>query len=103
MKKNDFILVIVILVLAGVAFFAYRHFNQQSAQMICVTVDGKTYGTYSLHTDREILINKTNMLVIKDGKADMKEAKCPDQICVNQKAICESGESIICLPNRVII
>ena len=103
MKKNDFILALIILVLAGVAIIGYQHFNKHPAQMICVTVDGKIYGTYSLQTDQEILIHKTNKLVIKDGKADMMQANCPDQTCVNQKPIQKSGESIICLPNRLSV
>ena len=33
----------------------------------------------------------------------MIEADCPDQICVNHLAISRDGESIICLPNKVVI
>ena len=45
----------------------------------------------------------TNVLVIRDGKADMKEADCPDKLCVHQKAISAENESIVCLPNRVVV
>ena len=41
--------------------------------------------------------------MIEDGKADMVWADCPDKLCVNQKAISREGESIICLPNKVVI
>jgi len=41
--------------------------------------------------------------VIRDGKADMKEADCPDKLCVHQKAISAENESIVCLPNRVVV
>ena len=33
----------------------------------------------------------------------MKEADCPDQICVRHKAISKSGESIVCLPHKVVV
>ena len=33
----------------------------------------------------------------------MESADCPDQICVRQKAISKEGESIICLPNKVVV
>ena len=33
----------------------------------------------------------------------MKSADCPDQICVHQRAISKNGESIICLPNKVVV
>lgn len=41
--------------------------------------------------------------MIRDGKADMKEADCPDKLCVHQKAISAENESIVCLPNRVVV
>ena len=40
---------------------------------------------------------------IKDGEADMISADCPDKLCVHQKAISKDGESIICLPNQVVV
>ena len=33
----------------------------------------------------------------------MIEADCRDQLCVNQKAISADGESIICLPNKIVV
>lgn len=44
-----------------------------------------------------------NLLVIKDGKASMKEADCPDKICVAHKPICKKGETIVCLPHKVVV
>ena len=45
----------------------------------------------------------TNLLVIKDGKADVTEADCPDKLCVHQKAISKTNETIVCLPNKVVV
>lgn len=71
-----------------------------------VTVDGALYGTYPLEIEQEIAIEKdgvvTNRLVIRDGVADMIEADCPDKLCVHQKAISKTGETIVCLPNKVV-
>ena len=33
----------------------------------------------------------------------MIRADCPDQLCVKQKAVSKNKESIICLPNKVVI
>ena len=33
----------------------------------------------------------------------MKEAGRPDKLCVKQGEISKAGESIICLPNRIIV
>ena len=40
---------------------------------------------------------------IKDGTVDMVEASCKNQICVHEGKISRSGQSIVCLPNRVSI
>ena len=33
----------------------------------------------------------------------MIEADCPDRLCVKQKAICKNGETIVCLPHKVVV
>ena len=73
---------------------------------ITITVDGKEYGTYSLFQEQTITIGEgetKNIIGIKGGKAYMKEASCPDQLCVDQNEISFDKEAIICLPNKVVI
>ncbi|OYP37556.1 hypothetical protein CG709_05765 [Lachnotalea glycerini] len=41
--------------------------------------------------------------MIKDQKAKMEEANCPDKLCVHQKSIDKTGETIVCLPHKVVI
>ena len=103
MKKSDWILVVVILVLAGVSFLVYTNLGKQNAGIVKVTVDGEVFGTYSLKKEQEIVINDTNYLVIKDGQADMIKADCRDQICVDHITISKNKETIVCLPNKVIV
>ena len=40
---------------------------------------------------------------IKNGKACVISAACPDRICMHTPAISKSGESIVCLPARVSV
>ena len=103
MKKNDWILVAVILVLAVIGFIIYTNLGKQTAGIVKVTIDGEVFGTYSLEKEQKIKINDTNYLLIKDGQADMIEADCPDQICVEHISISKNKETIVCLPNKVII
>ena len=42
-------------------------------------------------------------VTIENGKADMISADCPDKLCVNQHAISSNGETIVCLPNKVVV
>ena len=52
---------------------------------------------------RSCLNNGTNTLVIEDRAAWMEDALCPDHICVDMGKIRYSGQSIVCLPNRVVV
>ena len=74
-----------------------------------VTVDGKLFETYSLNEDKTVEIRtgengeNSNLLVIENGRAFVKTATCPDGICASHKPIFRDGESIVCLPHRVVI
>ena len=95
-KKKDAVLILTVLLIAGAAFGVH--------DIVTVKVDGKVTGTYPLAKDQKIRINGgTNILTIKNGKAKMTDADCPDQLCVHQKAASKNHESIICLPNKVVV
>ena len=103
-RKADFILICIILIVSGVLFFFHQLADSDNDATVVVQVDGKTVGTYSLNENVEVEINNSsNTLVIKDGSADMVLADCPDKLCVHQKAISKNNESIICLPNKVVV
>ena len=103
MRKNDWILGGGI-ILAAVIALCVRFFRGTDGEnIVTVTVDGELYGTYALSGDQTVDINGTNRLVIENGTAVMEWADCPDQVCVNHSAVSRGGESIICLPNEVVI
>ena len=106
--RNDIILIICLLLIAAIGIF-YLFGLREKGDSVKVTVDGKIYGTYSLGKTitEDIYTGKDNghlnRLVIKDGKAYMETATCPDGICVAHNPIFRDGESIVCLPNKVVI
>lgn len=103
-RKNDILLIFIILAVAGLANLLHDIIGDAGAGSVTIKVNGVIEGVYSLGEDQEIDINSgTNHLVIKNGKADMTEADCPDKLCVNQKPVSKNHESIICLPNKVIV
>ena len=66
------------------------------------------YATYSLSEDRTVEVpaygNKgSNTVCIADGKVSVTEASCKNQVCVHHGEISRSGESIVCLPNRLVV
>lgn len=104
LEKRDKLLIVIVVCVALCAFLAHQIIGGDGAGKVTVKVNGELKGIYSLAEDQTIEINGgTNILQIKNGKADMTEADCPDQLCVNQRAISRQGESIICLPHKVVV
>ena len=103
MKKKEILFIGGILVLALLLWVVMSFFYKGNYGSITITVDGEEYGTYSLGKDQTISINDTNICEIKDGKAHMISATCPDHLCMKQKEINEKGGTIVCLPNKVVI
>lgn len=106
--RNDLIFIgalLLALVLIGSAFYFFRH----EGNTVVVEIDGRDYATYLLSEDRTVEIRtgeggeELNLLVIKDGQAHVETATCPDGICAAHKPISREGESIVCLPHKVVI
>lgn len=96
-----------LLVSAGLlAFFSLFRVGRDQKEA-AVYVGEKEFGRFDL--DREWTLEipgengGTNLLVIQEGKALVTQASCPDKLCVRQGAVSEIGESIVCLPNKVIV
>lgn len=103
MKKNDLKLVSIFFIIIMGIFCINRFFFQENGSYAVVSIDGEQYESYSLETDRIISIGETNQAEIKNHYVLMTSANCPDKLCVHQKAIGKKGETIICLPNKVVI
>ena len=103
LKKMDMVLCLAVLVIAGCSLLGYSYLGKQIAARVIVEQDGKVIGEYSLQEDKEIKINETNVLSIQEGHVDMTWADCRDQICVKHKSISKNGETIVCLPNKIIV
>lgn len=105
--KNDLILIGILLTIALAAFFVGGWIYGRSGAKVQVTVDGEIYGTYALDEEQTVTIQikdkVTNILQIEDGTAKMIAADCPDQLCVHQQEISNTGQTIVCLPNKVVV
>lgn len=107
MKRNDLILIgtlfgiVVILFLA--MFFIKR--NTVNGEAV-VLIEGEEYGRYPLSRDDSIEIPGllgNNVLTIRDGKAHMSSAVCPDKICMDFGEIHYNTEMIVCRPGGIVV
>lgn len=108
MRKNDIILISMIVVLALVAFAGVNFYGARNTKdpRAVVTIDGEVYGSYPLSENIRIKIESGegyNDLVIEDGAASIEKASCPDKVCVRHKPVDKTGETLVCLPNKVVV
>lgn len=103
--RNDIILIAAVVLIAAIALVCLALFRKEGSVAV-VTVDGELFGKYPLAVDTQVEIvteHGRNLLVISNNCADVTEASCPDHICSEHRAISSEGETIVCLPNKVVI
>lgn len=107
MKKNDIFLVAGIFFLALITAAFYFIVYPKHGDIVQITANGTVMKTLPLNQNSTYTIktseNKENILEIKDGFARISAADCPDKLCVHQKKISKQGETLICLPHKVVV
>lgn len=104
-KKADIFLTIGLIIIGLVMTWHFAA-GKTDAEYLHVSVDGATYGTYTLAEDREIEVTQkghTNKIIIQDGSVAMTFSTCKGQDCVRSHSISRTGEQIVCLPNKVVL
>lgn len=108
-KRADLILIGGIIVIIAAMWIIINVFIKKSddSNNAVVKIDGQTVYTLSLNKDTSITVDGynggKNTITIKDGTAYMQEADCPDHLCVKSGSISKTGETVVCLPHRVVI
>lgn len=104
-RKKDLILCVVLLVAGIICWLVMRlvlptgntadvYIDDKLVQTIDMTVDD----TYEFNTDRG-----SNTVVVEFGKIRVSDADCPDKVCVNMGWKSRRGETITCLPHKLVI
>ena len=89
MKKHDLFIIAAAVFIIALSFLLIKGKNGAT---LTVKENNKTVYVGSIYKDKNIKL-QNNTLIIKDGYVYMKSANCK---------IHKKGESIICLPNKVI-
>lgn len=103
--RKDIVFILAILGM-GVSLLLYIYFGGQKQPMVVVRVDGKMVKEFLLEDSVHYQIEGvggTNTLCIAERNVWLEEADCPDQICVRTGKIRCAGQSIICLPHKVVV
>ena len=106
MKRNDLILFGAIVIFGLAILLANAALQKPGAT--AEVVSGQTIiGTYELRNDCMVVIegdgDARNVVEISDGVAKMMESNCPNGDCMSQRGISRAGQSLVCLPNKVLV
>lgn len=102
-KLRELAVIGAVLAAAAVAAFIPKLFGGDGEEAV-IRCGDETH-TVSLRNDREFTLEICGDTVfeISDGKIRIKNALCPDKHCEKTGFINSPGESIICVPERIII
>ena len=104
--KKDILIMTGLLTAAIAAFFIVPVIYGTGGDMAGVYMDGKLYASYDLKDSQRYHIpvgDEYNEVLIEHGKVRVSSSSCKNQVCVNHSPISKNGESIICLPHKLVI
>ena len=105
LRKADFLLFFIFVAAALISAVSYPR-PAEGKEMVRIISNGEEFGTYPLEKDETIEIvteGHRNVVIIQDGIVHMDYSNCKNQICVHTGEISDKGETIVCLPNYVIV
>ena len=114
MKKSrrlssvDVIIVMIILITAIAGVFLMNTFNHEGF-VVKVSQQGAVIKDMFLDNEvtQKLVVESENggknVVLVKHGYAYVESATCDDKVCVKKGRISKVGESIVCLPNDVVV
>ncbi len=103
--KNDLLLIGGLLVIVAAAFLVLLSVKK-AGRSVTVEMNGETVRTFDLSEDVTYPVVTEageNVLVIRGGEAWIESADCRDKVCVHRGKVRNAGETIICLPHKLVV
>lgn len=104
-NKHDLLLIIIIVLVSGI-FILINKLNSKDGNIAKVYYDSKLIKTIDLSKNKEYTFKGYNgevKIKVKDKKIKVIEEKSPKHLCSKQGYISKSYETIVCLPNKIVI
>ncbi len=101
LKIGDYIIISVVIICAVIMLLPVKN----TGDIAVLHCDGQQVKTFDLSINTEFVFkgDYTNVIIVKDGAVSINDADCPDKVCVYSGKISKAGQSICCLPNKVIV
>jgi len=105
MKKKDFLLFSILFLIIFLTYIFLKLNNSPEETVLIQNYKGD-FIRLPLSENKTIEIPGPlgkSVVEIKNRRVRILSSPCPDKLCVKQGYIRESGQVIVCLPNRVVI
>lgn len=112
MKKLDVLLLVFIVAISFVPVGAFAFLDGKGSDLkyLSIQINGKETQKIKLTGNTKIYEipieqehGEINIVEVNNETVKMREANCPDQLCVYYKPISKDGETIICLPHKLVL
>lgn len=112
MRKGDKLLIIAVLVFVAIGFVLKLYNDNRfkgTDSIATIEINGKVYGQYDLKKvgnkiiDLKLPGDEHSVVEFNNGSVRIKEAGCPDKVCVRTGWISKPGDMIVCLPYKIIV
>ncbi len=103
--RNDIILTASILCVSLIIFLLFFS-RLKAGKNIEISVNGKVCYTLDINEDTVKTVKTEwgeNVIQVKGGSVSVSYADCPDKICVHHRAVSKTGETIVCLPHKLVV
>ncbi|MFQ5866912.1 MAG: NusG domain II-containing protein [bacterium] len=101
-SKYDFILAGIILIFSVSSLLSFKNFRSNGGEKAFIYENGKLIKEVNLSEEK--IINYADMEIeVKEGRIRVLKSDCPQKICVQTGWISKPGQTIICVPNKVLI
>ena len=109
MKNRIWIVVFSFVALLCLGIWLFISNVSSPSKVVGIYKDGSLVEKIDLNSvtgEREITLSGDfgdNVILVSNGRIEMKSADCPDKICVEHGELKSSSSPIVCLPNKVVI
>ncbi len=102
MKPKDYRLLSCIIIIIACTLCLQCLRGRESGSYVKIYSEGELFGTFPLNKDREIVLPH-NTIKIENNEAFVIRADCPDGLCMTQGKVSHLGDTVACLPGRMVM
>lgn len=101
-RKSDIVLTVSIVAICIVLVILPFFFSRDGSS-VSIYVDGRLFAEKNISENSVTDVDGMMTVVIENGKVYAQNSVCPSGVCEHSLPITKSGDSIICLPNKIMI